>query len=187
MSESRHMGRPAKRPQTISLQDFLPVLSEARRRYGKLTNADKRLLYVLSGGNRSVENEIAKSYKPNTPLKLVLDLEFPSRTKKTPEALQKEHDDHHRTVLRKRKIGQRNRRHYERENINAKFLKIAEILGMLKPFGHLSVSRAATLAKKRLDSLSLDDFPAPSERTLRRLITAYQSTKLATQRLEKSN
>lgn len=182
----RHMGRPAKRPQTFALQKFIPILCEARRRYGKLTDADKQLLYVLSGGNRSAEKEIAKSYKSNTPINLVLDLEYHNRTNNIYKTILNKYDEHHRKVSSKRKIGQRNRRQDERENTDAVLLKIAKILSMLRPSGHLSVSRAATLAKKQLDQLNLD-FSVPSERTLRRLITAYQSTKLATQGLEKSN
>lgn len=182
----RQMGRPAKRPQTFALQKYIPILREARRRYGKLTDADKQLLYVLSGGDRSAEKEIAKSYKTNTPINLVLDLELPSRTNKGPKTVRKKYNKHHRKVTSKRKIGQRNRRQDERESTDTMLLRIEAILTQLKPFGRLSASSAATLAKKRLDSLG--SYPkVPSERTLRRLITAYQSTNLATQRLEKSN
>ncbi len=186
MTEKRGKGRTAKRPQTIALQGFLPVLREARRRYGKLTESDKHLLDVLSGGDRSVEKGIVRSYKPNTPRKLIFDLEFPGRTNQSPEALQKVYDDHHRSVSRKRKNGQRDKRNDASKRANEVLIAIAEILNLLKPSGHLSVSRAATLAKTRLDKLNFD-FPTPSERTLRRIIATYQSTNLATQRLKNSN
>jgi predicted HTH domain antitoxin len=186
MIVSRQMGRPAKRSQTLSLQEFIPMLREARKRYGKLTDVDKQLLHILSGGDRSVEKELFRSYKPNTPRNLIFDMEFAGRTSKSPEALKREYEDHHLKVSLNRKISQRNRRNQERENTDVILLKIAKILSMLKPAGHLSVSRAATLAKKQLEPLGIGP-RLPSERTLRRIINAYQSTKLATQRHEKSN
>ena len=185
MNDPRRMGRPAKRPQTIALQEFTPVLREARRRYGKLTDSDKHLLNVLSGGDRSVEKEIVRSYKPNTPHRLVLDLEFPGRTEKSLEALLVEYEDHHRKVSRKRRDGQRDKRKAAVARADAVLEEITGNISLLKPSGRLSISSAAALAKKRLKRMTLD-FPIPSERTLRRIIAAHPDAKLATQGQKKS-
>jgi hypothetical protein len=185
MNEPRRIGRPAKRPQTIARQEFTSVLREARSRYGKFTDSDRHLLYVVSGGDRSVEKEIFRSYKPNTPHKLVLDMEFPGRTDRSLEVLQAEYEEHQRSVSRKRMSGQRDKRKDAVSRADVILDSITTILNRLKPSGPLSVSSAAALAKTHLDRLGLD-CPTPSERTLRRIITVHKHANLATQGQKKS-
>jgi len=187
VTEKRKRGRPATREQTIAQRSMDAIISSAKAQHGEPTAEERKLLDILSGHDgRSIEKELIRSHSPNMPHNLIMAAESAGPEFMTHDEIEAAHaayEKHRIWVSEMRRDGQQQNK--ADATVSASKLlahpALLPILQQLKPLGDLSVAYAATLAKVQLDG-ALPKKEVPSQRTLRRILTAYKKSILATQR-----